>query len=31
MKRAFVLAGGGSKGAYEIGFYKAIPGAGYPA
>ncbi|WP_182425558.1 patatin-like phospholipase family protein [Dielma fastidiosa] len=24
MKRAFVLAGGGSKGAYEIGFYKAI-------
>lgn len=24
MKRAFVLAGGGSKGAYEIGFYKAV-------
>lgn len=24
MNRAFVLAGGGSKGAYEIGFYKAI-------
>ena len=24
MKRAIVLAGGGSKGSYQIGFFKAI-------